>query len=218
MVAGSSRVMSPVGRRAGDLSPARAYPSARMPRRSTAPALWTLLPVLGAPLAHAPVLRFDLLRSLKRPIDGGRTAGGRRILGDNKTWRGAVVMTTGVEAAALAVHRSAAYRRRLPREVREASPALTGALLGVAMVVGELPNSFAKRRLGVAPGAHRGGAAGVALAVVDQADFVVAAWLLLAPVRRMTVREAATAFAVVAAIHVPINLVGYALGARDTPI
>jgi hypothetical protein len=34
----------------------------------------------------------------------------------------------------------------------------------------------------------------------------------------MTVREAPTAFAVVAAIRVPIKLVGYALGARDTPI
>src|SRR3954468_1388591 len=149
MVAGSSRVMPPVGRRAGDLSPARAYPSARMPRRSTAPALWTLLPVLGAPLAHAPVLRFDLLRSLKRPIDGGRTAGGRRILGDNKTLRGAVVMMAGVGAAALPLPRSDASRRRLPHEVRDASPALTGALLGIATVAGELPNSFAKRRLGV---------------------------------------------------------------------
>jgi CDP-archaeol synthase len=192
--------------------------SARRPRDSVAPALWTLLPVLGSPLAHAPVLRFDLLRSLKRPIDGGRTLGGRRILGDNKTWRGAVVMTAGVEAAALALHHSAAYRRRLPAGVRAASPALVGALLGVATVAGELPNSFAKRRLGVAPGGHRGGAAGVALGIVDQADFVLAAWLLLAPVHRMSVREAAAAFATVAAVHVPINLVGYAVGARDTPI
>jgi hypothetical protein len=189
-----------------------------MPRHSVAPALWTLLPILGAPLAHAPVLRFDLLRSLKRPLDGRRTLGGRRIFGDNKTWRGAVVMIAGVELAAVALHRSAAYRRRLPPAVRDTSPALTGALLGVATVVGELPNSFAKRRLGVAPGGHRTGVAGVALAIVDQADFVLAAWLLLAPVHRMTAEEAATAFATVAAIHVPINLVGYAVGARDTPI
>jgi CDP-2,3-bis-(O-geranylgeranyl)-sn-glycerol synthase len=189
-----------------------------MPRRSTAPALWTLLPVLGAPLAHAPVLRFDLLPSLRRPIDGGRTLGGRRILGENKTWRGALVMLAGVEAAALALHRVPAYRRRLPPPVAATSPAITGALLGIATVAGELPNSFAKRRLGVAPGGHRNGPAGIALAFVDQADFVLAAWLLLAPVHRMSVREAATAFATVAAIHVPINLVGYAVGARETPI
>jgi hypothetical protein len=54
--------------------------------------LLTFVPVLGAPLAHAPVLRFDLLKPLKRPIDGGRTLNGRRLLGDNKTWRGAPVL------------------------------------------------------------------------------------------------------------------------------
>ena len=47
---------------------------------------------------------------------------------------------------------------------------------------------------------------------------MLAAWLLLAPVHRMSAREAATGFAVVAAVHVPINLVGYRVGARDTPI
>jgi hypothetical protein len=34
----------------------------------------------------------------------------------------------------------------------------------------------------------------------------------------MSLREAATVFATVAAVHVPINLVGYAIGARETPI
>ena len=93
-----------------------------------------------------------------------------------------------------------------------------GALLGLGTVAGEFPNSFLKRRLGVAPGGHRAGPAGVALAVLDQADFVLDAWLLLAPVHRVTVREATIAFATVAVVHVPINLVGYAVGARDTPI
>jgi CDP-2,3-bis-(O-geranylgeranyl)-sn-glycerol synthase len=181
-------------------------------------AIWTFLPVLGAPLAHAPVLRFDLLKPLKKPLDRGRTLHGKRLLGDNKTLRGALVMFAGVEAAALLLHRSAAYRQRLPREVAQANPAVVGALLGLATVAGELPNSFAKRRLGVRPGARRGGATGVALSIVDQADVVLAAWPLLAPVHRMSAREAATVFATVAAIHVPINLVGYAVGARETPI
>jgi CDP-archaeol synthase len=187
-------------------------------RGKLSPTLWTFLPILGAPLAHAPVLRFDLLRPLKRPIDGGRTLRGRRVLGDNKTWRGALVMVAGVEAAALALARVPAYRERVPPGVAQASPLATGALLGLAAVVGELPNSFAKRQLDIEPGRHARGAAGVALAIVDQGDFVLAAWPLLAPVHRMTVREAAAVFATVAAVHVPINLVGYAVGARDTPV
>jgi CDP-2,3-bis-(O-geranylgeranyl)-sn-glycerol synthase len=188
------------------------------PARAHSSALWLFLPVVGAPLAHAPVLRYDLLPALKRPIDGGRTLGGRRVFGDNKTWRGAAVMFAGVLGASAALHRVDAYRRRLPPGAAVAGPLSTGALLGTATVAGELPNSFLKRRLRIASGARRAGAAGVALSVLDQADFVLAAWLLLAPVHRMSVREAATAFATVAAVHVPLNLVGYATGVRSTPI
>ena len=54
-------------------------------------ALWVFVPVLGAPALHAPVLTFDLLKPLKRPLDFGATIGGRRVFGDNKTWRGAIV-------------------------------------------------------------------------------------------------------------------------------
>jgi hypothetical protein len=40
------------------------------------------------------------------------------------------------------------------------------------------------------------------------------AWLFLLPVYRMTAREAAEAFAIVAAVHVPINVAGRLLGVR----
>jgi hypothetical protein len=85
-------------------------------------------------------------------------------------------------------------------------------------VLGELPNSFLKRRLGIAPGAHRRSGAGLALAVWDQADFVPVTWVLLRPIWRMPAREALASFGIVAAIHVPINLVGYAIGARTSPL
>jgi hypothetical protein len=49
--------------------------------------LWVIAPVLGAYVAHAPVLRFDLLRPLDRPLDAGATVRGRRVFGDNKTWQ-----------------------------------------------------------------------------------------------------------------------------------
>jgi hypothetical protein len=47
---------------------------------------------------------------------------------------------------------------------------------------------------------------------------VLASWLMLAPLWRMTAREAATAFAVVAAVHSGVNVVGYAIGARTSPV
>jgi hypothetical protein len=72
------------------------------------------LPVVGAPVLHAPVLRGDGLRALKVPLDGGATVRGRRVLGDNKTVRGALVMATGCVAAAAALSRVGWYRSRLP--------------------------------------------------------------------------------------------------------
>ena len=86
--------------------------------------LVVFLPVLGAYLAHAPVLRYDLLRSLKRPLDGGAKIRGRRVFGDNKTWRGAIVMFAGTFVAAVVLCRFGWYREggaRLRRLRRSAS-------------------------------------------------------------------------------------------------
>jgi hypothetical protein len=172
---------------------------------------WTFLPALGAPVAHGPVLRADLMPALKRPINA-------RLFGENKTWRGALVMTTGTVAAALALSRVPAYRQRLPAPVANAHPAAVGGLLGVASWLGELPNSFLKRRIGIAPGQQRRSPAGVMISIFDQADWVPIAALLLRPIWRMTARETAEVFALVVAVHLPVNLVGYAIGARTAPV
>jgi CDP-archaeol synthase len=172
---------------------------------------WAFLPALGGALAHAPVLRYDLAPALRRPLH-------ERAFGANKTLRGALVMSSGAAAATLALHRVPAYRDRLPDELRAAGPLRHGVLLGAAVVLGELPNSALKRRIGIAPGERAGSPLGVVLAIHDQADFVLGAWPLLAPVWRMRARELAEAFAVVAGLHLAVNLVGYALGARSAPL
>ena len=177
-------------------------------------AKWVLLPVLGAPLAHAPVLRWDLLRGLKKPVDGGLSLRGRRVFGDNKTLRGALFMTAGPLLASLVLHRFGWYRRRLPAEVRDAHPALVGALLGLGVFAGELPNSFAKRQLDIPPGEQRKDAVGVAVTLADQADFVVMSLALLRPIWRWRARDAAELLVVATAVHLPLNVVGYAIGAR----
>jgi hypothetical protein len=181
-------------------------------------ALWIFLPVLGAPLLHAPVLRWDLLPALRRPLDGGRTLSGRRILGDNKTWRGALCMTAGVVLATVVLWRWGWWRDQLPAAVDASSPLLVGLLIGLGTVGGELPNSFLKRRLDIAPGARRRSAGGVALALLDQGDLVLGIWVCLLPVWVMPVWLAAIAFVSVAALHAVLNVVGYAIGARAAPV
>ena len=165
------------------------------------------MPVLGAVVLHAPVLRYDLLKPLKRPIDGGR-----RWFGANKTWRGALVMFTGVLLATGVVW------QLMPDALRDESWLLVGALIGVGTVGGELPNSFLKRRLGIAPGQRRLTPGGIALVVYDQADFVPAIALALLPVWTMPLDTLALGFIAVAAVHLVVNVIGYAIGARDQPI
>jgi CDP-archaeol synthase len=181
-------------------------------------ALWVFVPVLGAPILHAPVLTFDLLTGLKRPLDCGVRVRGRRLFGDNKTWRGAIVMFLGVLAAALLLSLWPWYWHHLPDGIQDAGPWIYGTLLGLGVVLGELPNSFIKRRLDIAPGTQRRGLGGALLSLYDQADFVLAIWVLLLPIWTMSVAEAAIAFAVVTAVHLVINVVGYAVGARTAPI
>jgi CDP-2,3-bis-(O-geranylgeranyl)-sn-glycerol synthase len=181
-------------------------------------ALWVFVPVLGAPVLHAPVLALDLLPGLRRPLDGGATLRGRRVLGDNKTCRGALVMVTGIVAATALLSLWPWYWDHLPGGVRDAGPWVFGALLGVGTVLGELPNSFLKRRLGIAPGARRESWAGRLLSLYDQGDFVLVVWVLLLPIWVMSPLQALIVFAVVSAIHLAVNVVAFAIGARDTPL
>jgi hypothetical protein len=180
--------------------------------------VWLFLPVLGGALAHAPVLSLDLLKPLKKPLDGGANFRGRRVFGDNKTWRGAIVIVAGVTVATLLLAQWDWWWDELPAGLREEDPLPYGLLLGLGVVVGELPNSFLKRQLDIPPGAQRRTLGGVLLTVYDQADFVLAVWLLLLPLYAMAPWQAAFAFAVVAGVHLVVNLIGYAIGARKSPI
>jgi CDP-2,3-bis-(O-geranylgeranyl)-sn-glycerol synthase len=180
--------------------------------------LLVFVAVLGAPILHAPVLALDLLKPLKRPLDGGATIGGRRVFGDNKTWRGALFMVGGPALAAVALTRWPAFRDALPGDVRDAPPLLWGGLVGLGVVVGELPNSFLKRRLGIAPGTQRRTPGGIALIVLDQADLVPGVWLCLAPVHVLGLATVAVAFVAVTVVHLAINVIGHSIGARSSRI
>jgi CDP-diglyceride synthetase len=180
--------------------------------------LWLFLPILGAALAHAPVLRFDLVPSLKRPIDGGRCWRGRRLLGDNKTWRGAMAMTGGAGLAALLLWQWPWFWARLPPEIRRAGVLPYATLLSLGATLAELPNSFLKRQLDIAPGKQRGSVLGALLSIFDQGDFVFGVWIALLPIWVMSPAQALTAFVAIVLVHSVVNVIGYAIGARTSPL
>src|SRR6185503_12472904 len=119
-------------------------------------ALWLTAPILIAGLVHVTVITLNLMPELARAIDGGRRWHGRALLGTNKTWRGFLVMPAATAMTIAAQQAIAARSLNLATLVplRRGAPAawIVGAICGTAYVLAELPNSFVKRRLGIAPG------------------------------------------------------------------
>jgi CDP-2,3-bis-(O-geranylgeranyl)-sn-glycerol synthase len=149
------------------------------------------------------------------PIDGGRTWGGRRVLGDGKTWRGTAGGTaTGVVVAlvlsAVAPTVSDAVGVTLPSFPLAAAVALAfGAMLGDVLA------SFLKRRTGRERGA--------AFPLVDQLDFVVVALALAALAAPawfgewFTLNVIAVVVVLTPLLHVGTNALAYQFGLKDEP-
>jgi hypothetical protein len=119
---------------------------------------------------------------LARPLDFGRSFRGARIFGENKTWRGLLLMST--VAVLVVLGQSELYRLDAFREISHVDYPKTswlalGLALGLSYSLSELPNSFLKRRLGIPPGGVSRSRELVQY-VVDQADSAVGGTLALA--------------------------------------
>ncbi|HXZ91811.1 MAG TPA: CDP-archaeol synthase [Burkholderiales bacterium] len=132
---------------------------------------WLILPAVAGGAAHIAVIKLDLLPELARvPLDLGLRFRGRRVFGDNKTLRGLVVMPAATALFSLL--------QGAPG-VADVDPLAWGLALGFGYIAGELPNSFIKRQLGVAPGEAASGALGGVFWVVDQLDGLAGALLAM---------------------------------------
>jgi hypothetical protein len=98
----------------------------------------------------------------------------------------------------------------------EAYGFLVGILLGFGMAVGELPNSFLKRQLDVAPGQRKGGLSGVAFFLLDQVDLAIGIWVFLFFLIRPCLSLVVWSFLLTFVLHVAVSSVGYLLGMRET--
>jgi len=146
-----------------------------------------VIPVTLAGLIHIAVIKLDLFAALGRcPLDQHLTLRGRRLLGQNKTLRGALIMTgaTSLMTGLLAQTAAPLYQRLAICPFQVSHPWLWGLLVGAGYWLGELPNSFVKRQLDIAPGAMAAGTTGIVFWLVDQLDSVAGVFLLLSIVWR----------------------------------
>ena len=118
------------------------------------------------------IIKRNLLPVLAKPIDGGLQLGQKRLFGDSKTWRGFIAMAflTGIIFWLFSVSLN------LPLKIH---PLSAGILLGLAYSLGELPNSFVKRMLGLKEGSIAKGPARLLQHLFDQTDSIIGARAIL---------------------------------------
>ena len=175
---------------------------------TVAVALWTMLP------AYIPN-NAAVLFGGGPPIDGGRTMGGSRLLGDGKTWRGTAAGTLAGTALALGLTAVAAQVSDVVGYPLPAFPLLAGLGLAFGAMLGDIGASFLKRRSGRQRGAPFPG--------LDQLDFVVGALGLVFLVdadwalATFTPRVLAVVLVMTPVLHVVTNVAAYALGLKNEP-
>ena len=174
-------------------------------------------PVLVAGLGQVVVLKTGLLPGLAAPLDRGLHWRGKPLLGPRKTWRGVFIMTTlsalVARAQAGAARRSEHLRKFSPFDYDRINPWLLGVALGLGYCLAELPNSFVKRRLGIAP-AGRANRLVWLQYVVDQSDSVAGCLVALRFFYKPTWLETGLAFTTGLVLHVGVDQLMHALGVK----
>lgn len=140
------------------------------------------------------------------PIDGGRTfLDGKPILGAHKTFRG---FFAGLLIGTLVGVLQSVIGNFFSTPLFQ-YPLLLGFTISLGALLGDLLDSFLKRRLNLSPGAP--------FPVVDQLDFVVGALLFSLFVSPPSLTTALLVIIVTPPIHLLTNFVAYILGIKKTP-
>jgi len=180
---------------------------------------YLLLPLLGAALLHGACMKYGWLTFLARPIDGGRTLRGRPLFGHSKTWRGPILVAIGA-GAVFALQQRVLHSIDAIAAIEVVDytslPLWFGAAAGAVAEFAELPNSFTKRQLGIAPGRTASGALSVPFYLWDQLDLLIGWWLVCAAFVPPTPMRVAVSALLVAGVHPLLTGIGYLLGMRPT--
>ena len=193
-------------------------PIARSPlSRLAGRVTWIVTPVLLAGLGQVVVLKTGLLAGLAVPIDRDLRWRGRPVLGPRKTWRGVIIMTTlsalVAGGQAVAARRSARLRAWSPFDYDRTNPWLLGFALGLGYCLAELPNSFVKRRLDIAPAGTTDRWAWLQY-LVDQSDSVAGCLVALRFFYKPSRLETSLAFSTGLALHVGVDQLMHAWGVK----
>jgi hypothetical protein len=147
-----------------------------------------VLPLIVSNIVHMIAIRMAWLPGLARPVHAP-------LFGANKTWRGFLLLPL-LNALALPLFN--------PGDALLGSIGL-GAFLGLVYMLFELPNSFVKRRMGIASGAqaasHR-----LLFGAMDKTDSALGVSLAYYALTDITAMEALWLFLICSTAHVLFSL------------
>lgn len=178
-------------------------------------ALWFFLP---AGLANASPLianKLSFLDKYKTPLDFGKTWHGKRIFGDNKTWRGLLfgifigVMTVWLQQF---LYSGFGWIQTISQDINynTVNPLILGSLLGAGAMLGDAAESFIKRQMDVAPGDS--------WFPFDQLDYIVGGLLLGSIAVVLSWQQYAVITIIWFSLHLISVYIGFLIGVRDKPV
>ena len=186
----------------------------------------SLMPVIFTGILNMIWCRMPALGIINKPIDNGKSLkDGNRIFGSNKTWKGFagyIVFAVICTVVWGLICGNVPYLSRnnyfyVYHENRMLYNLITGALLGCAYALFELPNSFIKRRFGIEEGKPAKGMKKWVFVFFDQADSIFGCVLVLWLVYPMTVSAYFGYVLLGAMTHIIINILLYFARLRKNP-
>jgi len=159
-----------------------------------------ILPIIMGGVCNMIFMKLPVLQSWRFPMDARKTFRGKRIFGDNKTWKGfsGMIVFTAVSGW-------------LFWGITNPFNLLRGAWIGFAYVLFELPNSFIKRRLNIASGKN----GGFLQTLFDQSDSVFGIILLYPLIYPLTLKEALGILVILTTTHYLINILLFYLKLKN---
>ena len=170
--------------------------------------LFAIIFFLPAGVANAaPVFanKIPYLNNWKTPIDFGMKLNGKRMLGDNKTWRGLLFggLIGGLTGWLL-------YHFISSADVQQLAHLWIGFILGMGALFGDALESFFKRQLNIK--------SGQSWFPYDQIDFVLGAILFSLPIIQLRLVDYLAVLAFYFGLHIITSYIGYKLKLKDKPI
>lgn len=183
----------------------------------------TMMPVIIGGILNMVIVKQKWFKDRALPIDFySNWKDGKRIFGNNKTYLGIFTMILsciltyiiwGIICKNISIMQEL-NETYLIKENNIGNNIVFGALMGIAYMICELPNSFIKRRIDIPDGKTVDGLKGTIFFVVDQLDSMFGVILVLYAVSKITLIQYISYVLLGGITHIAVNLLLYKLKIR----